>query len=135
MAPWPKRLAKWSEEGPHRVLQGGRKVRGEAGVSGRKWRRCAPSKGALRPLLVHALKSRQLERDFMSHLRCRTHGGGGHHFTRHLGLPCVRALKRDSKETFIELRPEESPDVAKDGFLQAGRAILQALMDPLALGL
>ena len=91
--------------------------------------------------MVHALKSPQLERDLLSRVRCRVDRGGGHHFTRHLGLPCVRLLKTWQKEIqriskgFKEfLRPEESPDVAKDGFLQAGRAILQALMDPLALG-
>jgi len=31
--------------------------------------------------------------------------------------------------------PQEAPDVAKEGFLQAGKVILQALMDPLALGM
>lgn len=31
--------------------------------------------------------------------------------------------------------PEESPDAAKHGFVQAGRIILKALLDPLALGM
>ncbi|CAJ1459029.1 unnamed protein product, partial [Effrenium voratum] len=31
--------------------------------------------------------------------------------------------------------PEEAPEQAKKGFLQAGRGILKALLDPLALGM
>lgn len=59
------------------------------------------------PLLVHALKSAELTGVVVT--------------TLHDILDCHV--------------PEEDPQVAKEGFLQAGKAILQALMDPLALGM
>lgn len=59
------------------------------------------------PLLVHALKSAELTGVVVT--------------TLHDILDCHV--------------PEEDPQMAKEGFLQAGKAILQALMDPLALGM